>query len=127
MTTASGTFDVDLTPAATELDGAVSRFELHKRFHGDLEGEGAGVMLSAGDPAAGAAGYVAIETFRGTLAGRRGGVVFAQLGVMHAGSQSLRYVIVPGSGVEELAGINGELQLLVEADGTHRFTLTYEG
>ncbi len=50
--TASGTFEVTLTPGAAELDGAVGRFELTKRFHGDFDGTGTGVMLAAGDPQA---------------------------------------------------------------------------
>ena len=52
--TASGTFDVTMRPGATELDGAVARFELTKTFAGDLTGSGAGVMLSAGNPGVGA-------------------------------------------------------------------------
>jgi catechol 2,3-dioxygenase-like lactoylglutathione lyase family enzyme len=125
VTTAKGTFDVELVPAAPELDGAVNRLELRKRFHGDLEGEGTGMMLGAGDPSGGSAGYVAIEMVRGALHGRLGGFAFVQLGVMHAGSQTLHYEVVPGSGSGELEGITGRLQLSIEADGTHRFELTY--
>jgi hypothetical protein len=125
-TTASGTFSVALVPAAPELDGAIVRFELEKNFQGDLEGSGSGVMLSAGDPAAGSAGYVAIEVVRGTLHGHPGGFAFAQLGLMHDGAQTLHYEIVPGSGDGELAGITGVLQLSIDEDGTHRFVLTYD-
>ena len=126
MTTARGTFDVTLTPATPELDGVVSRIQLHKLFRGGLEGEGAGVMLSAGDPASGSAGYVAIEVVRGTLDGRPGAMVLAQLGLMVAGSQSLHYEIVPGSGQGELAGVTGSLDLVVDPDGTHRYELRYD-
>jgi len=48
--TARGTFDVTMQPGPAELDGAISRFELSKTFHGDLQGTGSGVMLSGGDP-----------------------------------------------------------------------------
>jgi Protein of unknown function (DUF3224) len=126
MTTGRGTFDVLLSPPVGELDGAAHRLELHKTFHGDLEGEGVGIMLAAGDPQLGSAGYVAIERVSGALHGRRGSFAFAQLGVMHAGIQTLRYVIVPGSADGELAGITGTLDLSIDADGTHRFELTYE-
>jgi len=61
VNTASGIFDVTMQPGPAELDGAISRFELSKTFRGDLQGTGAGVMLSGGDLQAGAAGYVAIE------------------------------------------------------------------
>ena len=56
-----------MAPGLAELDGAVGRFELTKRFHGDFDGTGTGVMLSAGDPQAGTAGYVAIEAVKGLL------------------------------------------------------------
>jgi hypothetical protein len=126
VTTAHGTFDVAITPAPAELGGVIGRFELHKTFHGDLEGEAVGIMLSGGDPSSGSAGYVAIEVVRGALHDRSGSFALAQLGLMHAGSQTLRYEIVPGSGGGELGGITGHLQLSIEADGTHRIDLTYD-
>jgi hypothetical protein len=123
---ARGTFDVQLQPGKPELDGAVSRFELSKTFHGDLEGTGAGVMLSAGDPQSGSAGYVAIETVRGRLHGREGGFALQQMGLMLDGSQTLHYEVVPGSGDGELQGITGTMHLTIDDDGMHRFELNYE-
>ena len=93
-------------------------------MHGELAGTGVGTMLSAGDPAAGEAGYVALETFEGTLAGRLGSFALQQLGVMHAGGQDLHYAVVPGSGTDELTGMAGTLHLEI-ADGEHRYRLTY--
>lgn len=122
---AKGTFDIQMTPAAAELDEAVSRFDFSKTFLGDLQGSGAGVMLSCGDPAAGAAGYVAIETVRGRLGGRQGGFALQQFGTMQGGSQTLHYEVVPGSGQGELKGIAGTFQLTVDDDGTHRYELEY--
>jgi hypothetical protein len=124
--TARGTFEVTMQPGAAELDGAVGRFELSKRFHGDLEGTGAGIMLSAGDPQGGAAGYVAIETVRGRLGEQEGGFALQQFGMMREGSPTLRYEVVPGSGSGQLAGITGSLHLDVEQDGTHRYDLRYD-
>lgn len=123
---AIGTFDVQMQPGQPELEGAVSRFELSKTFHGDLEAAGAGVMLSCGDPQSGSAGYVAIETVRGRLGGREGGFALQQMGLMLAGSQTLRYEVVPGSGDGELQGITGTFHLTIDDDGTHRFELDYE-
>jgi hypothetical protein len=124
--TAKGTFDVTVRPGAAELDGAVGRFELAKTFRGDLEGTGTGVMLSAGDPQAGAAGYVAIETVRGRLGEREGGFAMQQFGSMHEGSQTLHYEVVPGSGSGRLTGITGSLHLDVDEDGAHRYELRYD-
>ena len=123
---ATGTFDVQVQPGNPELDGSVSRFELSKTFHGDLEGAGAGVMLSAGDPQSGSAGYVAIETVQGRLHGREGGFALQQMGSMLAGSQTLHYEVVPGSGDGELQGITGTLHLTIGDDGTHHVELHYE-
>ena len=55
-------------------------------------------MLSAGDLQAGAAGYVAIEIVRGRLGDQEGSFVLQQFGLMHDGSQTLHYDVVPGSG-----------------------------
>jgi hypothetical protein len=124
--TARGTFDITMQPGAAELDGAVSRFELAKVFHGDLQGTGLGVMLSGGDPQAGAAGYVAIETVRGRLGEREGSLALQQFGSMHGGSQTLHYEVVPGSGSAQLTGITGTMNLTIEEDGTHRYELRYD-
>jgi hypothetical protein len=123
---ASGSFEVQLTPGPSELDGAVGRFELAKTFHGDLEGRGAGVMLSGGDPASGAAGYVAIETVSGRLGERGGSFALQQFGTLRDGAQTLHYEVVPGSGQGELEGISGTFRLTIEPDGTHRYELEYE-
>ncbi len=124
--TAKGTFDVDLVPTASELSGAVSRFELTKRFHGDLEGSGVGVMLSGGDPQAGMAGYVAIETVAGRVGERTGTFALQQFGTMHGGTQTLHYEVVPGSGGGELVGITGTVSLTIDADGSHHYELEYQ-
>jgi hypothetical protein len=113
-------------PGAAELDGAVSRFELTKRFHGDIDGTGIGVMLSVGEPQVGAAGYVAMETVRGHVGDREGSFALQQFGTMRAGSQTLHYEVVPGSGDGELTGISGTFQLTIDAEGTHFYELEYD-
>jgi hypothetical protein len=125
-TTARGTFAVTVQPGAAELDGAVARSELSKTLTGDLTGTGRGLMLSAGDPQTGEAGYVAVETVRGRLAGREGGFALQQFGTMHAGARVLHHEVVPGSGTGGLAGITGTLHLEVDDDGTHRYALEYD-
>lgn len=124
--TARGTFDIELKPGPPELNGAVARFDFVKTFHGDLEGAGAGVMLSVGNPRTGTAGYVAIETVSGRLTDREGSFALQQFGTMRGGSQTLHYEVVPGSGQAGLTGISGTLRLTIEDDGTHRYELEYE-
>jgi Protein of unknown function (DUF3224) len=125
-TTATGTFDISLGPGPAELDGAVSRFEFTKTFNGDLEGTSAGILLSAGDPKGGSAGYVAVETVSGKLGDREGRFVFQQFGTMLAGTQTLHYEVVPGSGEGDLSGITGRLRLTIDDDGTHHYELEYD-
>ncbi len=115
-----------MTPGQPEVGGAVSRFDFTKTFHGGLDGTGFGVMLSGGDPQAGAAGYVAIETFDGRLDQRSGGFALQQFGTMHDGSHTLHYAVVPGSGHGELEGMTGTFNLTVDDAGTHRYELEYE-
>lgn len=125
MPTATGTFEIERQSAPPEADGALARHDFTKTFAGDLEGTGVGLMISAGDPAAGAAGYVAMEVVTGRLDGRRGSFALQQYGTMGARGQRLEYDVVPGSGEGELEGILGRLQLSVE-DGLHRYVLEYE-
>lgn len=121
---AIGTFDVTITPQLAD-DSGIGRLDIAKTWHGDLEGTGAGLMLSAGDPTTGSAGYVALEVVEGTLHGRPGGFAFQQLGVMRPGGEELRYDVVPGSGTGDLTGLDGTLSLDIDGDGTHRYDLAY--
>jgi hypothetical protein len=121
--TARGAFEVTLTPQPSD-DSAFGRFDLAKTWSGDLTGTSQGLMLSAGDPGQGRAGYVALEVCEGTLRGHAGSFAFQQLGVMRPEGQELRYDIVPGSGSGELAGIEGSLALTIDDQG-HTYELTY--
>lgn len=87
MSTATGTFEIEMTPAASEISDAVGRFNFTKTFRGDLEATGVGIMLSAGTPQAGEAGYVAMEAVEGRLNGLVGGFALQQFGTVHDGAQ----------------------------------------
>ena len=126
MPTTSATFEIQLTPEPDgDLGGAVGRFGFTKTWSGGVEGSSRGVMLTGGDPAAGAAGYVAMEVVEGAVDGRRGTFQLQQLGVAADGGQRLDYLLVPGSGTGDLAGITGSVELTVE-EGRHCVELTYE-
>ncbi len=119
----TATFTVDLTPGDPVLAGA-GRFDIVKTWAGGLRGSSRGVMLTAGDPASGTAGYVALETFTGTLDGREGTFAFQQFGTMSGGEQLLRYEIVPGSGEGALVGLTGTVDLTI-TEGHHAVTVDY--
>ena len=48
-----------------------------------------------------------------------------QLGTMSGGDQQITYVVAPGSGTGDLAGISGRLDLDIR-DGQHHYDLVYE-
>lgn len=128
MPIARGTFDVSMEaePPFLEQDGIrLNRNVLHKEFSGDLAGTSEGQMMAAHTATPGSAGYVAIEHFTGSVAGRSGSFVLQHSGLMDRGDAALTVTIVPDSGTGELAGISGTLEIGNEA-GTHSYALEYE-
>jgi hypothetical protein len=124
---ASGTFDVKVTPLAPDdksQEAGISRLLLDKQFHGDLEAGSKGQMLASGSPADGSGGYVAMEKVSGTLNGRKGGFMLQHNGNMKNGIAEMIVTVVPGSGTEQLVGIEGKMTILI-ADGGHSYQFEY--
>jgi hypothetical protein len=124
---ARGTFEVKLTPQPSDRqpeDGALGRMWLDKEFHGDLEATSRGQMLTAMTEVKGSAGYVAIERVRGTLRGRTGSFVLQHTGTMTRGAPGLMITVVPDSGTEELAGLNGQMTIII-TDNKHSYEFEY--
>jgi len=127
MTRAGGTFDVKLTPQATDdsAEGAtLGRMSIDKQFHGDLEATSKGEMLTAGTSVKGSAGYVAIERVSGTLHGRSGTFALQHSGTMTRGAPQLTITVVPDSGTGQLAGLAGKMTIDI-ADGKHSYDFEY--
>ncbi|MBZ2205990.1 DUF3224 domain-containing protein [Massilia soli] len=123
---AKGAFEVQLKPAPAEPGRArVGRMLMDKQYFGDLVGTAQGEMLSAGNPAAGSASYVAIEHVSGALNGKVGDFALAHAGTMHNGANDLTITIVPGSGTGELAGISGKLTLSITGN-QHYYDIDYQ-
>ncbi len=123
---ATGTFQVTMTPLPPgDGPAGLGRFRLAKTFEGELAGTSLGEMLSAGNPASGSAGYVALEVVDGAIGERRGTFALQHGGTMDAGTQSLSITVVPGSGTGGFAGMAGRL-LLEIAGGVHNFTLEFQ-
>jgi hypothetical protein len=121
---ARGTFTVTLTPEESGIP-MVGRFALEKTYAGDAVGTGAGIMLSAGDPATGEAGYVVLEVADLTIGERSGTFAMQQLGTMSGGDQSITSLVTPGSGTGGFAGISGRLELEIR-DGQHHYDLVHD-
>jgi Protein of unknown function (DUF3224) len=125
--TASGSFEVKLTPQAPDaaLEGtATGRMLIDKQFHGDLEAVSKGQMLAFRSAVEGSAGYVAIEEVSGTLGGRRGTFVLQHNGTMRRGEPRLSVTVVPDSGTEQLTGLSGTMSIDIR-DGGHFYEFEY--
>jgi hypothetical protein len=124
---ANGTFEVKLNPMGGEdtAEGTtLGQMSLDKKFSGDLEGTGKGVMLTAMTSVKGSAGYVAIERVQGKLGGRSGSFALQHTGTMARGAQQLSITVVPDSGTGELAGLEGRMTIVIEG-GKHSYELAY--
>lgn len=124
MTQTTADFTIKMVPGDALLQDA-GRLDFTKVWQGGMTGTGKGLMLSGGNPHSGAAGYVAMERFDGTLDGRAGSFMLQQFGTISGGSQDLRYEIVPGSGTGELEGLTGTVKLTIDETGGHHVQLTY--
>ena len=125
---AKGPFDVKRT-GMEAVDagngGSFGRVRFEKRFHGELDATSVVEMLSAGDPASGSAGYVAMEHVAGTLHGRRGRFMLQHSGTMDRGASSLVVGVVPDTGTDELQGLRGTLRIDIAEGGAHSYTFDY--
>ncbi|WP_418303991.1 DUF3224 domain-containing protein [Pandoraea faecigallinarum] len=124
---AKGPFDVQLAPqplSTVAEDTALGRLSLDKTYHGDLSATGKGEMLSFRSDTPGSAGYVAMETVRGTLHGRSGTFVLQHSCTMTRGVPTQSITVVPDSGTEALAGLTGSLVIDI-TDGKHAYHFCY--
>jgi hypothetical protein len=124
--TARGTFDAKVVqqPQDDSAGGPFGRLFLDKHFHGDLDGASKGQMLAAGTAVEGSAGYVALEQVIGTLNGKHGSFILQHRGTMRKGVYDLSVTVVPDSGTDELAGIAGEMKIVIEG-GKHSYEFEY--
>src|SRR5262245_1127385 len=124
--TASGTFDVKVTPQPKDdaAAGPFGRFFLDKRFRGDLDGSSRGQMLAAETPVDQSGAYVAFELVTGALNGKQGSFVLQHKGTMRGGVYAMDISVVRDSGTGELKGISGTMTIVIEGS-RHSYELTY--
>jgi hypothetical protein len=110
---------------ATALPIGVARME--KSYDGAVAGRSATLFTAAFDQTTGQGTYIAMEAFEGTVDGRSGTFAYVHSATTSGSDRTDEYfLIVPGSGTGDLAGIHGRGALVVDADGTHRVELDYE-
>lgn len=125
---AKGTFEVKIGPltAYDVSEGTkAGRMSIDKVFHGDLDATSKGEMLTSGSAEQTSGVYVAVETVKGTLHGRKGSFILHHTGIMERGNPSLEIKVVPDSGTEELAGITGTMNIIIAPDGGHSYEFEY--
>lgn len=124
MHRATGTFDVKLAPVPG--DSKFPRLSLDKQYHGDLEGPSDGEMMSVNGTVEGSAGAVAIERFSGSLLGRKGSFALVHSATMkRGGDYNMIIRVVPDSGTEELTGLTGRLEIIIEGK-KHLYNFDYD-
>jgi hypothetical protein len=120
---ATGTFEVKVEPIPAESKGdrpSFPRFTLDKQYRGDLEGTSQGEMMTASGTMEGSAAAVAIEHFNGSLNGRKGSFALVHSATMRRGGEySMIIRVVPDSGTEQLAGLTGTLEIVIEGNVHH--------
>lgn len=125
---AKGTFDVKITPQKPdnpqEEKAGLGRMSIDKQFHGDLEAQSDGEMLSFMTQVKGSAGYVAIERVVGKLNGRSGSFVLQHNATMTQGAPYLNIGVIPDSGTGDLAGISGKMTIHI-VEGRHFYEFDY--
>nr|WP_308443299.1 DUF3224 domain-containing protein [Streptomyces noursei] len=100
---------------------------MRKQYEGEAVGRSATLFTAAFDQSTGMGTYVAMESFERALHGRSGAFNFAHSATtLGEDRQGEFFVIVPGSGTNELAGITGAGGIAVDADGTHRIWFDYD-
>jgi hypothetical protein len=129
---AKGTFEVKVTPVeatAFEKSMGAGRYEIDKTWAGGVSGTSKGEMLTSLTESTGAMAYVAMEQVTAKLEGRSGTFYLAHRATMTKGdaaSGEMHIVVVKGSGTGELAGLSGELKIVIDATGRHSYVLDYE-
>jgi hypothetical protein len=121
---ATGTFEVKMEPVAGE--SKFPRLKGEKQFHGDLEGTSQSEMMSVNGTVEGSAGYVAIELVTASLLGRKGSFALVHSGTMRRGGEFNMIIrVVPDSGTEQLAGLTGTLEIIIQGK-KHLYNFDYD-
>jgi hypothetical protein len=125
---ATGPFDARLAPqtlSAVAEHSGLGRMSLDKRFHGALEATSTGEMISFRSAGYGSAGYVAMETVRGTLDGRAGSFVLQHSSTLTRGEPTQSITVVPDSGTDALVGLAGRMVVDIAPGGAHSYRFEY--
>ena len=85
----------------------ISEMNITEEFSGDLAGVGSVRFLMVTEPD-GTAHFTGMERFLGELGGRAGSFILRNSGILKNGELNSTWQVIPGSGMDGLAGIRGE-------------------
>src|SRR4051812_36604264 len=91
-----------------EVPGGPSLVDVHitETFSGDIQGEGTARFIQA-IRQDGSASFVGVERVRGAIGGRKGSFLLQDSGTLVGNEVKGVWLVVPGSGTDELAGLRG--------------------
>lgn len=115
-------FLLTLVLPAAPIGSADAHDHLVKEFAGGVAGRSTTQFSYAFDDVSGVGTYVAMEAFGGSLDGQPGSFAFAHSATSDGRSPERLaelFVIAPGSGTGELAGLTGGGRIINAEDGTH--------
>lgn len=131
----NGTFKTkDFNPGAlhpspgiqTGLPTGVATME--KQYSGQIEGRSATLFTAAFDPTSGLGAYCAMESFEGSLNGKRGAFNFIHSAATSGNDRANEFFsIVENSGTGELRAIKGNGGMRIDSDGIHHIWFDVSG
>ena len=126
---AKGTFEVRIAPQSPDNPpakaAALVRLSIDKRYSGPLDAIGQGEMLADGGGNRKDGAYVALERVTGKLHGHAGSFVLVHRALMRDSTpREWTVVVVPGSGTDALAGLEGSMRITIE-QGMHFYDFEY--
>ncbi|MDR3434308.1 MAG: DUF3224 domain-containing protein [Rouxiella aceris] len=118
-----------VTPAANILTGlATAVATMEKHYCGQIEGRSATLFSSAFDHSVVKGAYCALESFEGSLNGKRGKFNFIHSAATDGKNRTNEFFsIVDGSGTDELRSISGCGGISIDPDGTHHIWFEADG
>ena len=103
----------------------LTRASVTKTFTGDIEGDGRVEYLMMYRPD-GSATFVGLERITGRIGQKAGSFVLQRSGVFENGQAKESYTVIPGSGTDDLRGLEGEGNSSVGHGMEHPFELQYD-
>lgn len=101
---------------------------MEKQYSGQIEGRSATLFTAAFDHTSGQGAYIAMESFEGSLNGKRGAFNFIHSAATSGNDRTNEFfTIVENSGTGDLKAINGSGGMRIDADGTHHIWFDVSG